>query len=315
MIDDRELTRAIDRWLDHGPTQMPDRVVEVVASRIAVQRQRRAWRLPDRRPPTMSASFRIVAVAAALLAVIVGGSVLLQAGGGAPDPGPSVDTADSSQASPSPVAASPPTPPEYHWPAPLVAGTYTTSFLWQLPFQLQFTVGDGWRALDVEIQHDEVSMAVHLVGNVYPDPCSDVVADPPLGPTVAELATGLAALPDADITQPTPVQLGRVASGAYLELKVRDELPCSGEGYRLWHDPAGVYRTGVAQGPPYWTAERPDNRIWILDVDGVRLVLSALSERTASQADLAMLQAVIDSIRVVRPDASPSAPPAPEPTS
>lgn len=312
MIDDRELTRAIDRWLDHGPTQMPDRVVEVVASRIAAEQQRRPWRLSDRRLPTMSASFRIVAVAAALLAVIVGGSVLLRAGGGAPDPGPPVDPAASSRVSPSAVAASPSSPPEYRWPAPLVAGTYTTSFLWQLPFQLQFTVGDGWRALDVEIQHDEVSMAIHLVGNVYPDPCRNLVADPPLGPTVADLATRLAALPDADITPPAPVQLGRVASGAYLELKVRDELPCSGVGYRLWHDPVGVYRTGVPHGPPYWTAERPNNRIWILDIDGVRLVVSALSERTASEADLAMLQAVIDSIRVVRPGASPSAPPAPE---
>ena len=54
-------------------------------------------------------------------------------------------------------------------------------------------------------------------------------------------------------------------------------------------------------GPLTWGAELPNSRIWILDVDGVRLVISGLWPSDATPADLAELQAVIDSIRIVPP--------------
>jgi hypothetical protein len=52
--------------------------------------------------------------------------------------------------------------------------------------------------------------------------------------------------------------------------------------------------------------------VWILDVDGIRYVISALWSAAATPADLTELQAVIDSIRIDRVRApSSSAPPQP----
>jgi hypothetical protein len=54
----------------------------------------------------------------------------------------------------------------------------------------------------------------------------------------------------------------------------------------------------VAAGATYWAAERPRQRLWVLDVHGVRYVIGALSDWETSAADDAALQAVVDSIRI-----------------
>ena len=38
MTDDRELSLILDRWLTDGPTEMPDRVIDVVAADLAGNR-------------------------------------------------------------------------------------------------------------------------------------------------------------------------------------------------------------------------------------------------------------------------------------
>jgi len=57
MTDDRQLSRVIELWLEDGPIQMPDRVFDGVAVRIARQPQRPAWRL-QRRPYPVNAYAR-----------------------------------------------------------------------------------------------------------------------------------------------------------------------------------------------------------------------------------------------------------------
>ena len=58
-----DISPTLQHWLADGPTRMPDRVVNVVADRIAREPQRRGWRLRWRRRPKVNAG----------LAVAVGG--------------------------------------------------------------------------------------------------------------------------------------------------------------------------------------------------------------------------------------------------
>ena len=58
-----------------GPTAIPDRVVDVVAARIGVQRQRRAWPFPRRTNVTTQIKL-IAALAAVLVVAVVGYSLL-----------------------------------------------------------------------------------------------------------------------------------------------------------------------------------------------------------------------------------------------
>jgi hypothetical protein len=82
MTHDRDLERILDNWLADGPTHVADRVIDEMASRIARQPQRPAWRLRPWRFPTMSTQLRLAAIVGALLIAALAGALLLSAGGG-----------------------------------------------------------------------------------------------------------------------------------------------------------------------------------------------------------------------------------------
>ena len=310
MTHERDLRPLLDEWFADGPARAPDRVLDVVIDRLDRQPQRPSWRL-QRRPSPMNPTLKVAsAIAAVVLVALIGYNLLsatpAQVGGPAAtaSPSPTPTTVASSGAAST-------SPPAYTWPGTLDAGTYTTSLLWQLPFELTFTVPDGWQSRDVEIIKEPVtSLAVNLVGNVYADPCGTTPREPTLGPSTDDLVSAIQSMPGLDVTTPTPVQFDRRTNGTYLEFDLRDDAPCGIGSYRLWLDPNGVHKPDVAKGPPYWTVERAHNRLWILDVGGVRLVISALSSPAATAADLAELQSIVDSLGIVYPDSTPPPQPA-----
>ncbi len=117
--------------------------------------------------------------------------------------------------------------------------------------------------------------------------------DIPTGTTADEFVTALVDHPDLNVTSPVDVTLGGY-SGQYLELRApanttTDELGPDPDGcnyYFVWEP--GIY----AQGPnALW-------RIWVLDVDGVRVVVRADSFPGTSPQVQAQLQAIVDSIQI-----------------
>ena len=122
-------------------------------------------------------------------------------------------------------------------------------------------------------------------GWLYSEPCGGPGPDIPTGTTVAEFVTALVDHPDLDVTSPRDVILGGF-SGQYLELRAPANLTPSGCGYFVWEP--GIY----AQGPnDLW-------RIWVLDVDGVRVVVRADSFPGTSPQVQAQLAAIVDSIQI-----------------
>ena len=129
-------------------------------------------------------------------------------------------------------------------------------------------------------------------GWLYSKPCGGTGPDIPTGTTVDEFVTALVNHPDLDMTSPAAVTLAGY-SGTYLELRApanttTDELgPKPGCNYYFVWEP-GIY----AQGPnALW-------RIWILDVNGIRVVVRADSFPGTSPQIQAQLAAIVDSIQI-----------------
>ena len=130
-------------------------------------------------------------------------------------------------------------------------------------------------------------------GWLYSRPCGGTGPDIPTGTTVDDFVTALVDHPDLDVTSPVAVTLAGY-SGTYLELRApanttTDELgpkPGGCNYYFVWEP--GIY----AQGPnALW-------RIWILDVNGVRVVVRADSFPGTTPQVQAQLKAIVDSIQI-----------------
>jgi len=151
-----------------------------------------------------------------------------------------------------------------------------------------------------------VAMTPWKVANLYADPChwrSGGLLDPPVGPTVDDLATALVQQAGGTRSTVSDVALGGY-TGKKVELSWPDGLDVAtcdiwGGGVRVYgrwlESPDG---TG---GHSFGNGQR--NTVYILDLDGQRAVIDTLSMPIASQADLAELEALVASIRF-----EPSAP-------
>jgi hypothetical protein len=163
--------------------------------------------------------------------------------------------------------------------------------------RITLTVPDGWAGLEFSIVPAAESFSPPdgagllfgrggwLYSELCPGPGEFVGPTIPTGTTVDEFVTALVEHPDLDVTTPVNVTLGGFA-GQYLELRAPGNLTPNGCGYFVWEP--GIY----AQGPnALW-------RIWVLDVDGVRVVVRGDSFPGTTPQVQAQLQAIVDSIQI-----------------
>ena len=294
------MDELLDNWMDQGPTVAPSRIADATRAEIRITHQRRATRWPPawRFPAMNSNILRFAAAAAVVLAVILGMRFI---GPNIGAPGPT--------ATPSPTASPMPLPPPD---SSLEAGTYRVT-----PFAdagaagvcegqagctespaddsigFTVTVPDGWSIsalggiwVDSNAPPDGAMLIFFRGGWLYEDPCN-ASGSPSMevGPTADDFATAIADHPLFDATEPVDVTLGGYA-GQYVDIRAPSDLEqCVGE-YRLW-DP-GIY----AQGPEHrW-------HLWILDVDGTRVVVQTMDYPGTPADRRAELQAMLDSLEI-----------------
>jgi hypothetical protein len=162
--------------------------------------------------------------------------------------------------------------------------------------QVTITVPDGWAGIMGSIWLDEIGNGAPdgaglLLGRgawLLSDPCTKaqhvVAADVEVGPSVDDFANALADHPLLEVTDPIDVTLAGY-SGKYVDLQVPADISMC-EVYRPF-DP-GIY----AQGPGHqW-------HLWILDVDGLRLVVQSTDYAGTSAKHRSELQAIVDSIEI-----------------
>jgi hypothetical protein len=279
MSADRDVTRIVRSWLREDGNENAERVLFAVVDQLDTTPQRRANWLARRFPFMNSTTVRwALAAAAAALVLAVGIRLLPGAnigGGPTPTPTPSIpafnDVPDG---------------------ATLAPGTYVID---GMPVGVTLTVPAGWDVAGHggpvgaglrKVEGIEVLLAFWVVDGVYDDACNAATLRE-VGPTVDELADGLAAMSSVDASAPTAVSVGGFA-GRHLTLQRAVE--CDGS-YYLWETPEpGIGRADVGQGDP------ATDEVWVLNVDGTRLVIGIHSYASADAADLAEARDIVSSI-------------------
>jgi hypothetical protein len=286
MTREDDLIGQLEGYLEEyeGVTPLPDAVRTAVRAKLPATRQLRPIGGLLGRFPTMNNNAVRFGLAAAvvLLVTLLGISFL---------PGNTGDDAN-----PTPVATSTPIPSQDR----TAAGTYTIN---PLPtpnraFSVTYTQPDGWSVLRLRClvpatgQLGPAGMGICFSSPriLYSDPCqadrgTEWVVE--IGPTVDDLANALAAQTVYEATNPTDVTLSGY-SGKRMDLQLPDVgFPlCEGGQFVPWEGSIG------AQGP--------GNRwhLWILDVDGLRVVIVAHDFQGTPTQDQEELYAIVDSFRI-----------------
>jgi hypothetical protein len=120
---------------------------------------------------------------------------------------------------------------------------------------------------------------------MYSEPCSlELDPDVPVGLTVDDFVDAITGHPAVDNTDPVDVTLGGYP-GTYLEIQGPDDLTDCPE-FMVWAP------THYAQGASnLW-------RIWVLDVDGTRVVFQTSEFPDTAPERLEELRAIVDSFHI-----------------
>jgi hypothetical protein len=134
------------------------------------------------------------------------------------------------------------------------------------------------------------------VYGVHSDPCEHQGAAPEIGASVEKLVEALEAQELTEVSEPEPVSLDG-HDGLYVELTVPSDvrIRTCGLGYYMFWD-------GDLDDQQH-TADAPGSvdRLWILDVDGARVVLAAITGPGATDAQAETLADIVTSVRFVEP--------------
>jgi hypothetical protein len=229
---------------------------------------------------------------------------------------PSAAASPSATRTPAPTAVARCEPSELPPPgdfAPIPPGTYCHQPA-KTEIRVLFTIpADGWvnwpykPEEGLKDDHRHVAVGFTTITNLMIDACTTPFPqNPPVGPTVDDLAIALAELPPFDVvTGPSDVERYGFA-GKYVELKIPDDLTvrytpdrnffedCSSGYLKTWQTPVLSYAFYGYNGPGQHEA------FWILDVEGTRLVVEANWDSESPATDIAEMRALLDSI-VIEP--------------
>lgn len=167
------------------------------------------------------------------------------------------------------------------------------------------TVPDGWPTISgflytgrgTTFDDTTATLSHWTVHNVYPDPChwTDSLPDPPVGPTVDDLANALAAQVGRDGTAPVDVTIDGY-HGKWVMLSVAPDFnqeQCDNGDFKTWS--SGNF-PGDNGGFLYGPGQR--DSVYIVDVDGERVVIHTTYLPGTPEADRAELSAIIESIQL-----------------
>jgi hypothetical protein len=149
-----------------------------------------------------------------------------------------------------------------------------------------------------------VGVSITTVSNLVTHGCRrHLWADPPVGPSVDDLATALADLAPFRVTSPPEDVSIYGYRGKHLELTVPN-VSVSDDGIFIGCDD-GNLKSWVAAidtepGDAFYGYTGPGytEEFWILDVEGTRLVIVAGRSPGSPSEDLGELQVILDSIRI-----------------
>jgi hypothetical protein len=292
----RNPDHLIRAFLDEGQTDLPDRAFDAVRADIHKTRQRVV--IGPWREPTMTTFARVAIAAVAVLAV---GLAWVSFGPGQPGFGGPPAPAETASPSPSPRVL-----PLVDGEQPLESGaSYVTSDTFLV--HVTFTAPDGWvgkvggpyLAYANPTGRGEPSHGVifSIFDKVVADPCHYDQGFKSALPTssVDALVSALMDVPGLESSTPVDVTVDGYA-GKQLTLMA----PASFEGCTLSPDGYTVWQLPLGANNPFIAGQR--SRLWILDVDGQRLVIDLPEAPDQTAQERTDAQALFDSIQIAPAD-------------
>jgi hypothetical protein len=302
---------AIAQWLrDEAQAGAPDRLLATTRRELMSVKQRRSW-WPAWRFESMTTPARFLSAAAAVAVVAVIAVLALPRAGGGPGalPSPSATVSQPPPASTTPAPSSSP-PPLTLRGGPLVPGRYigypvgAVNWLVTVPSGFEGFGHDGLIPTRTGTgAPNGMGFAVLWVGNLYSDPCHGTSGDIATGSSVDEFINAIAAQPMYASSAPTAVTIGG-SSGKQIDIQLPSDVdlatctnkggdpsvPTGSGGYFVWQSREASGANVFAQGP----GDRFHVRV--LDVAGTRVVVLTQDFAGTSTADLATMQAIVDSV-------------------
>jgi hypothetical protein len=173
----------------------------------------------------------------------------------------------------------------------LGAGTYVVDD--PLPVRVSFIVSVGWRRWAYTpagsqmnlVKPDTGEISFEIVDNVSANPCTDELLDPPVGPSVDDLVTGLSDLNEFEVSPPTGITIDGF-TGKQLTITAPAKTEC--ESLHTWRTTTRQNSVGAGEV----------NEVRILDVDGVRLVISVAHAPSLPVAARREIDSVLESIQI-----------------
>ncbi len=303
-------TRSLHQRVQPAPT--PSRHPAVMGSRRASP-QRIGGGPVAKRSVALSV-FMVAALTAGCAAAAVPSGTVTPAASPIAMASPTVSSPEAP--SPSPVDTIPTLPDDQA----LEAGTYrlARSVVGPRFPPILVTVPDGWLSIRggwaikrsrAGEDFDPVAVQFWDVAEIYGHPCQwkGSLFDP--GPTVDDLAEALVDVPLRDATQPADVTIDGY-DGKYLEWSVPADMKVGEhngysdfEGCDVTGDGDRAFFSWTASGQAsalYHQAAGQVDRLWIVDVDGARLVIDGTSMPRATSEEIGELHDVVESIRFER---------------
>jgi hypothetical protein len=162
---------------------------------------------------------------------------------------------------------------------------------------ITFTIPDGWDRVQVDgLLWDKAGMRLGfaVVDNLYVDPCDPDrgLRDPAVGPSVDDLTRALATVPGWKVVGEVSEDEFYGFSGSRIELTGPADLSgCVDESSRLLH---------ILGAPGYAPAASngEHHELRILNVQGTRLVIYAVTEADTLDVNREELEAVLNSIQI-----------------
>ena len=295
---DRDLARELRSWLHEDRHEVADRVLDEVLDRLPTTPQRgRLWHVG--RLALSGTAMRIgLAAVVVVLAAFLG--LRLLPGANVGNPSPTATATPTPQATPSPL-------PDSAFPAKgeLAAGRISMT-RWGVPFSFTAPAsgwtseGAFWLDRDRGTGPDGAAMLFwnRPPVNVYADPCNRAVLDPPAGESAAELATAMSNVPGTDLVSgPTNVTVGGYPAQR-LAIAIRDDIPCVPRTFNLWYTVGpGSACSGSGECERFATGRGSVITVWIVDVNGVRIVIEGETYAGAGPDPGQEIQQLVDSIR------------------
>jgi hypothetical protein len=172
----------------------------------------------------------------------------------------------------------------------------TLDYNFDASYRITMDLLDGYAGNDsfVVLGTDEgQGISTWTVGNVYAEPCfwRGTLLDPPIDPSVDGLVAGLVSQSGLHASAATDVTLDGF-TGKYMKLTVPariDLADCQHGEFRTWVDPTGGGR---------WLEPGQRDLLWIVDVDGSRLVIDAALGPETTRQDRADRIQMVESIRI-----------------